>query len=164
MTPSAYHNDDDDCQDDDDRLRSANIYCFRVELSAEGAKRDVETPPEVFPPYNLPRPSRSKAGLGLVMMMMMMLTGCWVALVGNTSWRCHFPSDAHCPPSSSSGWSSSPSSSSCWSWSNGWGWWSRSRSSLWETWIWKFLWATSQPLYTDKKPFHWNFYPDQNTL
>ena len=49
------------------------IYCFRVELSAEGAKRGVETPPEVFPPDDLPRPSRPKAGLGLVMMMMMMM-------------------------------------------------------------------------------------------
>ena len=26
----AYHNDED-CQDDDDRLRSVNIYCFRAE-------------------------------------------------------------------------------------------------------------------------------------
>ena len=51
-------------------MRSANIYCFRVELSAEGAKRGVETPPKVFPPDDLPRPSRPKAGLGLVMMMM----------------------------------------------------------------------------------------------
>ena len=49
------------------------MYCFRAELSAEGAKRGVETPPEVFHPDNLPRPSRPKAGLGLVMMMMMML-------------------------------------------------------------------------------------------
>ena len=53
-------------------MRSVNIYCFRAELSAEGAKRGVETPPEVFPPDDLPRPSRPKAGLGLVMMMMMM--------------------------------------------------------------------------------------------
>jgi len=60
----------EDCQDYDDQLKSANIYCFRVELSAEGAKRGVETPPEVFPPDNLPRPSRPKAGLGLVIMMM----------------------------------------------------------------------------------------------
>ena len=51
---------------------SPNIYCFRAELSAEGAKRGVETPPEVFPPNDLPRPSLPKAGLGLVMMMMMM--------------------------------------------------------------------------------------------
>ena len=70
--------DDEDCQDYDDRLRSANIYCFRAELSAEGAKRGVESlhwrhPPEVFPPDDLPRPSRPKAGLGLVMMMMMMM-------------------------------------------------------------------------------------------
>ena len=53
--------------------RSANIYCFRVELSAEGAKRGEETTPEVFPPDDLPRPSRPKAGLGLVMMMMMIM-------------------------------------------------------------------------------------------
>ena len=62
----------EDCQDYDDQLKSANIYCFIVELSAEGTKRGVETPPEVFPPDDLPRPSRPKAGLGLVMMMMMM--------------------------------------------------------------------------------------------
>ena len=31
-----------------------------------------------------------------VMVMAMMLTG-WLALVGNTSWPCHFLSDAHCP-------------------------------------------------------------------
>ena len=42
-------------------------------MSAEGAKRGVERPPEVFPPDDLPRPSRPKAGLGLVMMMMRML-------------------------------------------------------------------------------------------
>ena len=29
--------------------------------------------PKVFPPDDLPRPSRPKAGLGLVMMMMMMV-------------------------------------------------------------------------------------------
>ena len=69
-TLSADHNDDEDCKDDDDRLWSANIYCFRAELSAEGAKWGVETSPEVFPPDDLPRPSRPKAGLGLVMMMM----------------------------------------------------------------------------------------------
>ena len=68
-----HQSDDEDCQDYNDRLRSANIYCFRAELSAEGAKRGVETPPEVFPPDDLPRPSRPKAGLGLVMMMMMMM-------------------------------------------------------------------------------------------
>ena len=77
----------EDCQDYDDQLKSANIYCFIVELSAEGTKRGVETPPEVFPPDDLPRPSRPKAGLGLVMMMMKMmmmmmmttftLSGCW---------------------------------------------------------------------------------------
>ena len=33
----------------------------------------METPPKVFPPDDLPRPSRPKAGLGLVMMMMMMM-------------------------------------------------------------------------------------------
>ena len=33
-----------DCQDDDDRLRSVNTYCLRAELSAEGAKRGVDTP------------------------------------------------------------------------------------------------------------------------
>ena len=54
-------------------MRSAIIYCFRAELSAEGAKRGVETPPEVFHPDDLPRPSRPKAGLGLVMIMMMMI-------------------------------------------------------------------------------------------
>ena len=43
------------------------MYCFRVELSAEGAKRGVEITPEVFFPDNPPRPSRPKAGLGLVM-------------------------------------------------------------------------------------------------
>ena len=58
------------CQDYSDQLSRANIYCFRAELSAEGAKRGVETPPEVFPPDDLPRPSRPKAGLGLVMIMM----------------------------------------------------------------------------------------------
>ena len=63
----------EDCQDYDDQLKSANIYCFRVELSAEGAKRGVETPPKVFPPDDLPRPSRPKAGLGLVMMMKMVM-------------------------------------------------------------------------------------------
>ena len=46
------------------------MYCFRVELSAEGAKRGVEITPEVFFPDNPPRPSRPKAGLGLVMIMM----------------------------------------------------------------------------------------------
>ena len=34
-----HQSDDDDCQDYNDRLRTANIYCFRAELSAEGAKR-----------------------------------------------------------------------------------------------------------------------------
>ena len=68
-----HQSDDEDCQDYNDGLRSANIYCFRVELSAEGAKRGVETPPKVFPPDDLPRPSQPKAGLGLVMMMMMMM-------------------------------------------------------------------------------------------
>ena len=33
----------------------------------------METPPEVFPPDDLPRPSRPKAGLGLVIMMMVMM-------------------------------------------------------------------------------------------
>ena len=66
-----HQSDDEDCQDYNNQLSSANIYCFRAELSAEGAKRGVETPPEVFPPDDLPRPSRPKAGLGLVMMMMM---------------------------------------------------------------------------------------------
>ena len=46
---------------------------FPSELSAEGAKRGVETPPEVFCPDDLPRPSRPKAGLGLVVMMMVMV-------------------------------------------------------------------------------------------
>ena len=69
---TAYHNDEEDCQDDDDLLRSVNTYCLRAELCAEGAKRGVETPFEVFPPDDLPRPSRPKAGLGLVMTMMMM--------------------------------------------------------------------------------------------
>ena len=32
----------------------------------------METPPEVFPPDDLPRPSRPKAGLGLVTIMMRM--------------------------------------------------------------------------------------------
>ena len=68
-----HQNDDEDCQDYNDRLRSANIYCFRAELSAEGAKRGVETPPEVFPPDDLPRPSRPKAGLGQVMIMIMIV-------------------------------------------------------------------------------------------
>ena len=67
-----HQNNDEDCQDCNDQLRSANIYSFRAELSAEGAKRGVETPPEVSPPDDLPRPSRPKAGLGLVMMMMEM--------------------------------------------------------------------------------------------
>ena len=40
---------------------------YPPELSAEGAKRGVETPSEVFPPNDLPRPSRPKAGLGLVL-------------------------------------------------------------------------------------------------
>ena len=48
---------------------------LRAELSAEGAKRGVETPPKVVPPNDLPRPSRPKAGLGLVMMMMIVMGG-----------------------------------------------------------------------------------------
>ena len=75
----------EDCQDYDDQLKSANIYCFRVELSAEGAKRGVETPPEVFPPDDLPRPSRPKAGLGLVMMMMMMTAAAPLPQMGGAS-------------------------------------------------------------------------------
>ena len=62
-------------------MRSVNIYCFRAELSAEGAKRGVETSPEVFPPDDLPRPSRPKAGLGLVMMMMIMMMT--MMMIGN---------------------------------------------------------------------------------
>ena len=69
-----HQSNDEDCQDYNNQLRSANIYCFRAELSAKGAKQGVETPPEVFPPDDLPRPSRPKAGLGLVMMMMMVVT------------------------------------------------------------------------------------------
>ena len=57
----------------DDHLRVSNIYCYRAELSARGAERGVETPPEVFPPDDLPRPSRPKAGLGLVMVMMVLV-------------------------------------------------------------------------------------------
>ena len=37
-------------------MRSVDIYRFRAELSAEVAKRGVETSPEVFPPDDLPRP------------------------------------------------------------------------------------------------------------
>ena len=70
-----HQSDDEDCEDYNDRLRSANIYCFRAELSAEGAKRGVETTPKVFSPDDLPRPSRQKAGLGLMKMMMMMEAG-----------------------------------------------------------------------------------------
>ena len=58
------------------RLFEAPCECVtfsQAELSAEGAKRGVETPPEVFPPDDLPRSSRPKVGLGLVMMMMMMM-------------------------------------------------------------------------------------------
>ena len=51
-------------------MRSANIYCFRAELSAEARRRDT---PKVFSPDDPPRPSRQKAGLGLVMIMMMMI-------------------------------------------------------------------------------------------
>ena len=69
-----YYINDENYQENDDFLRSAHIYCFRAELSAEGAKRVVEKTPEVFPPNNLPRPSRPKAGLGLVTIMMMMMT------------------------------------------------------------------------------------------
>ena len=68
-----HQSDDEDCQDYNNQLSSANIYCFRAELSAEGAKRGVETPPKVFPPDDLPRPSRPKAGLGLVMIKMMLM-------------------------------------------------------------------------------------------
>ena len=49
------------------------LFCLPpAKLSAEGANRGVETLPEVFPPDDLSRPSRSKAELGLVMMMKMM--------------------------------------------------------------------------------------------
>ena len=68
-----HRSDDEDCQNYDDRLRIANFYCFRAELSAKGAKRGVETTPEVFSPDDLPRPSRPKAGLGLVMIMKMIV-------------------------------------------------------------------------------------------
>ena len=52
------------------------MYCFKVELSAEGAKQGVELTPKVFFPDNPPRPSRPKAGLGLVMIMMMIECVC----------------------------------------------------------------------------------------
>ena len=40
-----HQSDDEDCQDYNNQLSSANIYCFRAELSAEGAKRGVGSVP-----------------------------------------------------------------------------------------------------------------------